>query len=242
MPRTSCKQAFALRLVAFAFSWAALCCFAAARAKDSPGQKLFKERCASCHGENGEGVKEEFANPLIGDRSLNELSKYIDDTMPKDEAESMNAEESAAVAAYIYDAFYSPTAQFRNQPARVELARLTVRQYRHALADIVAEFRGGVSPYNEERGLRGEYNEFLKPRVGDRPENKIESGVDHVFNPPKDQKPLTEEELKEAKKNPMKDRRPGDSIRATFRGGIIIPVDGEYEFIAETENGVRRYR
>jgi cytochrome c553 len=209
-----------------------------ARAEDPRGQKLYQERCASCHGENGEGVKEEFPNPLIGDRSLNELSKYIDEKMPKDEADTMNAEDSAVVANFIFDAFYSPTAQFRNKPARVELARLTNRQYRHALADVIAEFRGGVADYNQERGLRGEYNEFLKPRVGDRPENKIDTGVDHVFNPPKDQKPLTEEELKEAKKNPMKDRRPGDSVRASFRGGIIIPVDGEYEFIAETENGV----
>ncbi|QDT55181.1 PA14 domain protein [Caulifigura coniformis] len=207
-------------------------------ADDSRGQGLFKERCASCHGEKGEGVHDEFANPLIGDRSLNELSKYIDDTMPKDEADSMNAEDSAAVAAYIYDAFYSPTAQFRNQPARVELARLTVRQYRHALIDVISDFRGR-NDFSDERGLKADYGEFLKPRVGDRPENKIEPGIDHVFNPPKDEKPLTEEELKEAKKNPMKDRRPGDSFRAKWRGAIIIPADGEYEFIAETENGVK---
>ena len=225
-----------LRIVGFLSLFAAV--LAPVRADDSKGQKLFKERCASCHGENGEGVKDEFANPLIGDRSLNELSKYIDDTMPKDEADTMNAEDSAAVASYIYDAFYSPTAQFRNKPARVELARLTVRQYRHTLSDIVADFRGR-SDYNAERGLKGEYPEFLKPRIGDRPENKIEARVDHVRNPPKDEKPLTEEELKEAKKNPMKDRRPGDSFRASFRGAIIIPVDGEYEFIAETENGVK---
>jgi cytochrome c553 len=211
-----------------------------AHAEEQRGAAVYKERCASCHGSQGEGVKDEFANPLIGDRSLNELSKYIDDTMPKDEADSLNAEDSAAVAAYIYDAFYSPTAQFRNKPARVELARLTVRQYRHLVSDVVNEFRGW-GEYNDERGIKGEYPEFLKPRVGDRPENKIEPGIDHVFNPPKDLKPLTEEELKEAKKNPMKDRRPGDSFRASFRGGIIVPTDGEYEFIAETENGVKLF-
>ncbi len=207
-------------------------------ADDPRGQLLFKDRCASCHGESGEGVKDEFSNPLIGDRSLNELSKYIDDTMPKDEADTMSAEDSAAVAAYIHDAFYSPTAQFRNKPARVELARLTVRQYRHTLSDIIADFRGRAD-YIDERGLKGEYGEFLKPRVGEKPENKIEPGIDHVYNPPKEEKPLTEEEIKEAKKNPMKDRRPGDSFRASWRGGIIIPVDGDYEFIAETENGVK---
>jgi len=225
-------------MTAVIVAWLLVPLASALRADDARGQLLFKERCASCHGEKGEGVNEEFANPLIGDRSLNELSKYIDDTMPKDEADTMNAEDSAAVASFIYDAFYSPTAQFRNQPARVELARLTVRQYRHALADVVSDFRGR-NDYNDERGLKADYGEFLKPRVGDKPENKIEPGIDHVFAPPKDEKPLTEEELKEAKKNPMKDRRPGDSFRAKWRGAIIIPTDGEYEFVAETENGVK---
>src|SRR5688572_16957096 len=120
MPRILSKPAHALPLLIASL----ITCFStSANAEDSRGQKLFAERCASCHGEKGEGVKDEFANPLIGDKSLNELSKYIDETMPKDEADTMNAEDSAAVASYIHDAFYSPTAQFRNKPARVELAR-----------------------------------------------------------------------------------------------------------------------
>ncbi len=226
-------------------AFAIICCLlqwivAGEASADSRGPMIYRERCASCHGEKGEGVAGEYANPLIGDRSLNELSKYIDESMPKDEADSLNAEDSAAVAAFIHDAFYSPTAQFRNKPARVELSRLTARQYRYLLSDVLAEFRGrGDLP--TERGLRADYPEFLKPRTGERPENKIEPAIDHVHNPPKDQKPLTEEELKEAKKNPMRDRRPGDSFRARWEGGILIPSDGVYEFVAETENGVKLY-
>jgi len=241
MTRTSLKLTIARQCLSVLMTALLFAGFSTAVQADEPrGKLLYQERCASCHGANGEGVKDEFPNPLIGDRSLNELSKYIDDTMPKDEADTMNAEDSAAVAAFIHEAFYSPTAQFRNQPARVELARLTIRQYRHTLADVVADLRGR-GDLNDERGLRGEYPEFLKPRSSDRPENKIDPLIDHVFNPPPDQKPLTEEELKEAKKNPMKDRRPGDSFRASFRGGIIIPSDGEYEFIAHTENGVKLF-
>src|SRR5207244_12673845 len=45
------------------------------------------------------------------------------------------------VAAYIHDAFYSPLGQARNKPARIELSRLTVRQYQNAVADLVGSFR-----------------------------------------------------------------------------------------------------
>ena len=45
------------------------------------------------------------------------------------------------VAAYIHEAFYSVDARVRNKPARVELSRLTVRQYQNALADLIGSFR-----------------------------------------------------------------------------------------------------
>ena len=48
-----------------------------------------------------------------------------------------------SVADYIYDAFYSSAARARNQPARVELSRLTVNQYANVVADLVGSFRGG---------------------------------------------------------------------------------------------------
>ena len=42
---------------------------------------------------------------------------------------------------YIYETFYSPEARVRNKPARVELSRLTVRQYQNAVADLIGSFR-----------------------------------------------------------------------------------------------------
>ncbi len=47
--------------------------------------------------------------------------------MPADDPGSLSDDESQAVAAYIHDAFYSPVARERNRPARIDLARLTVR-------------------------------------------------------------------------------------------------------------------
>ena len=39
---------------------------------------------------------------------------------------------------------------------RVELARLTVRQYRQAVSDVVGSFRG-TAKWGDSRGLNGEY-------------------------------------------------------------------------------------
>src|ERR687895_211345 len=64
--------------------------------------------------------------------------------------------DAARVAEYIYHRFYSPEAQARNKPARVELSRLTARQYQNAVADLVGSFRSKTE-WGDERGLRGEY-------------------------------------------------------------------------------------
>src|SRR6202042_3403412 len=71
------------------------------------------------------------------------------------------------VAAYIYDAFYSKAARERNKPPRIELARLTVGQYRNAVADLIGSFRT-PSRWDERRGLEGEYFKSKRFRDGDR--------------------------------------------------------------------------
>ena len=40
---------------------------------------------------------------------------------------------------------------------RIEMSRLTVRQYRNAVADLIGSFRGG-GQWGEERGLKAEYS------------------------------------------------------------------------------------
>jgi len=51
----------------------------------SDGLNIYREHCAECHGDKGEGVDAEYDEPLIGDRSIGALAKYIDRTMPEDE-------------------------------------------------------------------------------------------------------------------------------------------------------------
>ena len=45
--------------------------------------------------------------------------------MPEEDEEAVVDAEAAAVARYVFDAFYSPAARARIRPARVELLRLT---------------------------------------------------------------------------------------------------------------------
>src|SRR4051794_35473762 len=92
-----------------------------ATAADAPtGEQIYKKKCLSCHGPTGEG-SDKHDKPLVGDRSVAQLSKIIARTMPDDNPETLTAEEARSVAAYIFDAFYSPAARERLKPPRIEL-------------------------------------------------------------------------------------------------------------------------
>ena len=99
-------------------------------AAERTGEQIYRETCASCHGMAGEGTKDQ-PKVLAGDLSIEQLAKVIDKTMPEGEPEKCVGDDAKKVAAYIHEAFYSPIAQARIKPARVELSRLTVRQYQN---------------------------------------------------------------------------------------------------------------
>src|SRR6266850_1982521 len=133
----------------------ALLCASAVSAEKS-GEKIYAEMCAKCHGAGGEGVEEEYPERLQGELSVGELAKLIDKTMPYQHPEKVNAKESLLVSTYIHDAFYSPVAQERNRPARIELSRLTVRQYQNSVSDLVGSFRKPAE-IDQRQGLKTEY-------------------------------------------------------------------------------------
>jgi cytochrome c553 len=145
-----------LKLVAAIASLVAMTASAVADAPTT-GREVFASQCARCHGEQGQGTEEFHPEPLVGDHSVAQLAALIAESMPQDSDEKCAPEDAANVAAYIYEAFYSPEAQVRNKPARVELSRLTVRQYQNAVADLIGSFRQ-ASEWGSQRGLRAQYN------------------------------------------------------------------------------------
>lgn len=195
---------------------------AASAADDHPGKVIYQDLCASCHGDDGQGTADNYPEALAGDRPLIGLARVIATTMPEGEPEACQGKDAELVAAYIYDAFYSPVAQARIRPPRVALSRLTVAQYRNAVADLIGLFRGG-RPLDDKRGLQAEY--FASGRFkkdGKLDFNRTDSVVDFDFG----------EDVPEGSKFEKKDEF---SIR--WQGSIIAPETGDYEFVIRTDNG-----
>ena len=195
----------------------------AAPPADHPGAAVYREHCLRCHGEQGQGTADVPA-PLVGDRSVNQLAKYVHDTMPEDDPEAVTGDAARAVAEYIHGAFYSAVARDRNRPARVELARLTNRELQNTLADLVRSFRGGVPPDDGRRGLRGEYfsgNNF------DRAAGLVFERID----------PQVAFDFGVEGPDPEMFRPHRFAIR--WGGSLLAPETGTYEFVIRTEHAVR---
>ena len=191
-------------------------------AEERTGEKIYADLCASCHGAKGQGDENGYSKPLVGDRPLVELSKLIDETMPEGEPEVLSAEESAKVAEYIYGAFYSPDAQVRNAPPRVELSRLTVRQYRSAIADLAASFTGQGN-WDDRRGLDAEYYKGRRQRRENRVIERVDPTVNFDFGV----------------KSPDAEKIESHEFSIQWEGSVFAPETGEYEFIVRTEHAMR---
>lgn len=194
-----------------------------ATADDAPGPAIYRDHCVRCHGVAGAGTPEVPA-PLVGDRSLNQLSAYIQETMPEDDPGRITAAEARQVAAYVHDAFYSAVARDRNRPARVELQRLTVRQHRSVLADIVGSFREPPPLIDDDRGLRGEY--FATRDVGKRGGfvfEQVDPRIDFDF----------------ATQGPAPGRIEPDRYAIRWSGSILPTETGWHEFVFRTEHSAQ---
>jgi hypothetical protein len=186
------------------------------------GTEIYLRQCASCHGQNGEGVAEKHDEPLFGERSLKSLTRLIERTMPEDDPDLCVGDDAAAVAAYIFDAFYSPQAAARNRPARIELSRLTIRQYENAVADLIGSFRPGSAVVEERGGLSAEYYDARNFRREKRTFERIDPRIDFDFGEGSPDERIGAEEF---------------AIR--WRGSVVAEESGDYEFVVKTRNGVR---
>ena len=195
-------------------------------AENRTGEQIYKQMCARCHGGKGEGAKNDPL-PLTGDKSLPQLTAVIARTMPEGEPEKLDAEGGKRVAAFIYDAFYSPTAQAKANPPRVDLSRLTVKQYRNSVADIIGSFRASPKP-DEKQGLRGEYFNARGFQQNKRLIDRTDAEV--AFDFAKDG-PAVEPEAKE-KFDP-------NTFCIKWEGSVWAPDTGTYEFVVRTDHALR---
>ena len=188
------------------------------------GEQIYSRLCAKCHGDQGEGVANEHDEPLVGDWSIEKLTRVIIRTMPDDEPKQCVGNNAKRVARYIYDTFYSPDAQVRNKPPRIELARLTNRQYLHSVADLIGSFTG-QSEFGQAGGLKAGYHNSRNHSRNKHSIERTDATVDFQYGggtPAPDNKEYKAEEF---------------SMR--WSGSVFAEETGDHEFIVTSENGVR---
>ncbi|RYG24191.1 hypothetical protein EON82_11615, partial [bacterium] len=198
---------------------------AGAQAKQKPaatGEAIFAKKCASCHGAKGVGGPG-FPKPLLGSRSVTDLGKFIAQSMPPG-PQKTPLPEAQKIAAYMHAAFYSPLAQERNRPPRIELARLTVRQFKNAVADLV-NGTAPVVPDLKERGLAGAY---YKGRGFD-PKEKVLDRTDSQVN------------FNFGSDGPVPGKFDPHTFSVAWVGSVLAPDTGEYEFVVRTDHATKLF-
>ncbi|WP_397569634.1 DUF1592 domain-containing protein [Schlesneria sp. T3-172] len=193
------------------------------------GEAIYQQKCGSCHGAQGEGKTAEYPHPLVGDRSIGELAEYISRTMPEDNPGTCTGEEAQRVAEFIHEAFYSATAQARNKPARIELSRLTVRQYRNVMADLMSEFLAKGSADRRE-GLCADYHKGRNVWADDKVIDRLDPQIAFDFQD----------------KSPDADAPDGPKMEPyefsiKWHGSVYAPETGDYQFTVRTDQSMRFY-
>jgi mono/diheme cytochrome c family protein len=199
-----------------------LCLILSAVARGETGAEIYQHRCAACHGPVGEGT-DDAPSALIGDKSVSELSAVIAATMPQDTPGTCTGDDAARVATYIHEEFYSPIAQARRRPPRVEFSRLKVGQHRNAVADLLGSFRPAPPQFGPEQGLLGRYLPLRDGPMDEHSFTRTDPVIDFDFG--------------EASPNPEKTN--AEEFGVWWHGAVYAPDSGEYEFIVETKNGMR---
>ena len=193
-------------------------------ASGKDGAEIYTQHCASCHGDQGQGVANEYDEALVGKKTIASLAKYIHRTMPEDDEDAVIDEDALHVAEYIHAAFYSPEAQAKIKPVRKDLLRRTQHQHRRAITDIVQSFRGRAS-MGGENGLRGHY--FNKEKMNNRKKEllkRVDPTIDFDIHNDHGVEGL----------NPK-------AHAIYWAGSILPPETGTYQFRINTPNGVRVY-
>ena len=228
------------------FPWPVLwlfttCAFAAPT--EHPGAAIYKKLCAECHGDRGQGVEDEYDEALTGEKTLEALARQIDRTMPEDDPDKTSPEDAKLIAEYIYDLFYSPTAQARLNPPKKELARLTIDQFRNSVMDVIGRFRMGPGfdrPINAEQGLKAFYRGVELPKPG---EKAVDTTPKDGIKAKRPNKTIEKVEPVIAfhwgPDSPDKAVLEAEQFQNRFEGSVVANETGVYEFAVKSENGFR---
>jgi hypothetical protein len=187
------------------------------------GRQIYVSLCAECHGREGEGVAGKYAAPLGGNRSYDRLLRIIETGMPEDDPELCVGEEAEAVARYVFEAYYSASRAEPVAEARVELVRLTNRQYTHAVADLLGGGGAGISGVLGSEGLMAAYHKGRGFRRDSRVAQRVDAQVDFDFG----------------EGAPDVEGLEPVEFAIQWRGSLRAIETGEYEFTVRTPNGVR---
>ncbi|QDU62488.1 PA14 domain protein [Planctomycetes bacterium Pan216] len=199
------------------------------------GAKIYKQHCASCHGGNGEGSSD-YDSPLTGDLAISELAKIITETMPEEDPDQCVGENARAVAEYIHKTFYSPVARERSKLARLSLSRLTVRQHRQIVADLLGSF-SGIPVVSDDRGLKAHYYGDHRHNHKKKAFERRDAAIDFDFGEFNPTLPLVVQPADAEKKKKPKDKEvQGFAIR--WEGSLIAPESGTYRIVLESKNSV----
>ena len=184
------------------------------------GKKLYTQHCAECHGKKGEGVEDEYSKPLIGDWPVGKLIHYVDKTMPDYDPDLVKGKEAEAISRFVFETFYQKPELFQKD-SKIQLARLTNRQFRQSVSDLFAQFMGTPKIDDYKTGLKGKYyNAEGMNKKKKMHSERVDPKIAFVFG----------------KKAPYQEMNP-KKFSIYWEGSILPRESGWYEFFVQSPNG-----
>ncbi len=226
------------------------------------GGRIYEASCVDCHGGKGEGVEGAFSQSLQGVMTLDELTRYVEATMPEGDPESCVGEEAKAVSKFIFEKFYSIDAQNRRNPPTTVFSRLTRVQHVNVIADLVASFSNRRESIQTKHGLRAAYFSSRSQRRDNLVKERIDRQIDFdfgegvpTFEAPEKPKGKDSDKTEQPTQPPEKaagksdkkveaeaaKKMDGKEFSIRWSGSLIAEESGEYEMVVRSANSVRLF-
>ena len=191
------------------------------------GRKLYAAQCASCHGDTGQGVADQYPDVLAGDMSLQALTDVINDTMPAEDPSLCVDADAEAVAKFVFESFYSPAAQSKKTANTIELAHRTNVQLKNSFSDLLSRFSGKfwIDKSVVERGMKASY---FQSRSFDSAKS-LGTQIDPVI------------EFDFGNNSPLGASTEMEEFAIKWFGALTVDETGFYDFFIDSPNGVRMF-